>query len=487
MTDDIRKRMFAELEAKEIFSSASQRAMEYADNALQRNVFPTEEALAQLNQFDQSLPEHSGNALEILTQLDDYGSPATIAQTGGRYFGLVNGGALPVTLAVRWLTDFWDQNTPLYLSSPIASKLELVTEKWLIQLFGLPESTVAGYVSGSSMSILCGLAAARFRIFERLGWNINGRGFTDAPRIRVIASEAAHGTVTKAIALLGFGVDNIERVAADAQGRIKPEALPTLDDRCIIVLQAGNVNSGAFDDFETICRNARTANAWVHVDGAFGLWAAVSQRLKHLTAGIELADSWSFDGHKTLNTPYDSGVIMCRDRDALVNALHVQGAYIVYSDQTNGSDDGSGEDLANEMGNELRDGMLHTPEMSRRARICELWAALKYLGQSGIDDLVSGLHQRAQQFATELAEQGFKIANEVVFNQVLVAFESDDLTDETIRRIQQSGECWVGGTQWHGRKVIRISICSWVTTTADVSRSVKAFVAARKSALNTVR
>jgi len=462
MSDDIRQRMFVEMERKSAFDEARDAAYSYADRALDRNVFPTPEAIANLARFDEPLPDAPGDALQILRQLDEYGSPATVAQTGGRYFGLVNGGVIPATLAVRWLTDFWDQNTPLYLSSPVASRLEEVTEAWLRDLFGLPESTIAGYVSGSSMSIFCGLAAARHRNFARLGWDINRQGFINAPRLRVIASRQTHGTVTKAIALLGFGIDNVEWVDADAQGSIDARLVPELDQSTILILQAGNVNSGAFDDFASLCRKAREADAWVHVDGAFGLWAAASEQLKHLTRGIELADSWSFDGHKTLNTPYDSGVIMCRDRDALVNALHASGAYIVYSDN--------------------RDGMLHTPEMSRRARVCELWAALKYLGRSGIDELIYGFHVRARQFADELEKHGFEILNEVVFNQVLVACDSDPVTTQTIKNVQQSGDCWIGGTQWQQRSVMRVSICSWATTSADVTRSVNALIDARKRA-----
>lgn len=462
MSDDIRKRMLQEMQTKRAFEAARSAAYAYADGAPERNVFPTDAAIAALAAFDEPLPEAPGDACEIVTMLDRLGSPATVSQIAGRYFGLVNGGAIPATLAVRWLTDFWDQNTPLYLSSPIASRLEEVTEGWLRQLFGLPESSVAGFVSGSSLSILCGLAAARQRCFERLGWEINRLGLIDSPRLRLIASRQAHGTVSRAIALLGFGLDNVEWIEADGQGRIDTSAVPDLDQRCILLLQAGNVNSGAFDDFAALCRRANEAGAWVHIDGAFGLWAAVSEDLRHLTRGIELADSWSFDGHKTLNTPYDSGVIMCRDREALVQALHATGAYITYSDR--------------------RDGMLHTPEMSRRGRIFELWAALKYLGKAGLDELVFGLHLRACQFARELAQQNFEILNDVVFNQVLVACDNDELTAATIERVQRSGECWVGGTSWHGRQVIRVSVCSWATTEADVSRSVQAFVDARQSA-----
>jgi len=462
MSDDIRKRMFNEMEQKFVFDDARTAAYDYADRALERNVFPDDEAIDNLSYFDEELPNAPGNAQQILEQLHEYGSPATVSQIGGRYFGLVNGGALPVTLAVRWLTDFWDQNTPLYLSSPVASRLEVVTEAWLRDLFYLPDSCVAGYVSGSSMAILCGIAAARQRNFDRLDWDFNRKGYEGAPRLRVIASRQTHGTVNKAIAILGFGSDNVEWIDADEQGRIRADLVPELDESSILLLQAGNVNSGAFDDFKILCSKAKKAGAWVHVDGAFGMWAAASKQLDHLTRGIELADSWSFDGHKTLNTPYDSGVVMCRDRDALVNALHAAGSYIVYSDN--------------------RDGMLHTPEMSRRARVFELWAALKYLGKSGVDDLVYGLHERALQFAAELEQQGFEILNEVVFNQVLVATENESITAATIAAIQGSGECWVGGTQWQERSVIRISVCSWATTEEDITRSVNAFVDARKQA-----
>ncbi len=462
MTDEIRRRMFHEMQDSALFDAAREAAENYLQTAPGRRVFPDDADLEALSAFDEALPESPGHAIDVLRQLDRYGSPATVAQIGGRYFGFVNGGIIPATLAVRWLTDTWDQNTPLYLTSPVASRLEEITEGWLRDLFALPESTVAGFVSGSSLSIFCGLAAARYRLYQRLGWDVNRRGLIDAPRLRLVASRQAHGTVSKAIALLGFGLDRVEWVDFDAQGRIDAGRVPELDAGTILLLQAGNVNSGAFDDFAGLCAAARKAEAWVHIDGAFGLWAAASRPLRHLTRGIENADSWSFDGHKTLNTPYDSGVIMCRDRDALVDALHATGAYITYS--------------------ENRDGMLHTPEMSRRGRIFELWAALRFLGRSGVDDLVYGLHLRARQFADELRLAGFQVLNDVVFNQVLVACDDDDSTRETVRLVQQSGECWAGGSTWQGRDVIRISVCSWATTEADVSRSVAAFAAARAQA-----
>lgn len=452
------------MEQKDILEQAKGYAFDYLNDALQRNVFPGADAIENLGEFDEPLPKSSGNANAVLEQLNRYGAAATVSQIGGRYFGFVNGGSIPIALAARWLADVWDQNSALYAMSPLASKLEEVCEAWLRELFDLPDRVVAGFLSGSSMAIFCGIAAGRYRIFQNLGWDINRQGFNGAPRVRVVAGRQAHGTVVKAIALLGFGVDNIEWVDSDDQGRILASGLPELDERTILILQAGNVSSGAFDDFDTICSKANSANSWVHIDGAFGLWAGVSSRLKHLTRGMDKASSFSLDCHKTLNTPYDSGIVLCNDREALTHALHTSGSYIVHS--------------------EHRDGMFYTPEMSRRARSIELWAALKYLGREGINELVYGLHQRAKQMSEELKAAGFEILNDVVFNQVLLACDSDEVTRQTKKNVQDSGECWAGGASWDNRAVIRISICSWATTEEDISRSVKAFVAARDQALS---
>ena len=461
---DLRQTMTAEQQLKSLFKQAQGYAFDYADNLSERNVFPQPEALANLALFDEDMPNTNGDASSILQQLHQFGSPASVAQTGGRYFGFVNGGIIPVTLATKWLTDFWDQNTALQVMSPITSKLEEVCEHWLRQLLGLPDNTVAGFVSGTSSAIFCGLAAARLRIYANQGWDFNAQGHNGAPPIHIITGRHTHGAVVKAIALLGFGLDNIEWVEGDDQGRIDPTAMPSLDNSCIVILQAGNVNSGAFDPFDEICDNANKAGGWVHIDGAFGLWAGGTERLKHLTQGMEKAHSWSVDGHKTLNTPYDSGILLCRDKDALITALQASGDYLTssYGDK--------------------RDGMMYTPEMSRRARAVELWAALKYLGKSGVDELVYGLHERAVQFADELRAAGFDILNDVVFNQVIVWPNTEDkITQQILDHIQASGECWMGSSIWQGKKVIRISVCSWVTSEQDISRSVAAFVAARQA------
>lgn len=460
MINPLHADMFQSLQDKSIFHQAHSYALTYLDDIRERHVYPSEEALTNLSQFDEALPIHGTDAQAVLTQLNTYGSPATVAIAGGRYFGFVNGGSVPVATAAKTLATFWDQNTAMHVLSPIASKLESICEQWLIQALGLPANTAAGFVSGSSMANFCGLAAARYRLLQRQNWNLTERGLQGAPPIRVVLGRQAHSTVLKSLALLGFGSNLFEWVDVDDQGRMLADKVPALDDQTLVIVQAGNVNSGSFDPIDAITTKANEANAWVHVDGAFGLWAAACQSRKYLTTGLSKANSWTVDGHKTLNTPYDCGIVLCNDKEALVGALHMSGSYIMLSDTA-------------------RDGMFYTPEMSRRARVVELWATMKFLGQQGIDQLVQGLHERAVQFAEGINKiPGYRVLNEVVFNQVLVQCETDALTAQTLERIQTMRTCWVGGSQWHGRKVIRVSICSWVTTEKDISLTLDAFAAA---------
>lgn len=458
----IHKQMLAEMKNKEIFEKAVHEGNKYLSEIFDRNVFPTEEALNELKKFEEPMPKDGIDANAIIEFLATYGAPATVAQVAGRYYGFVNGGVVPVGLAVKIMTSFWDQNTPLYLTSPIASKLETIVEKWLIDLFNLPKNSVAGFVSGTSMATLCGLAAARWRIYRRLNYDLEGEGLQNAPKIRIVVGLQAHGTVVKALNLLGFGSKQIEKVEVTPQGQIQVDKIPKLDERTILILQAGNVNSGAFDDFSRICEKARKANAWVHIDGAFGLWTACSSRLDSLTNGIELANSWSLDGHKTLNTPYDNGIILCNDEEALISALHTSGAYINRSAH--------------------RDGMNFTPEMSRRGRIMELWAIFKYLGRKGIDELIYGFHKCALQFSEKIAEiEGYEVLNQVVFNQVLVRCKTNEITKKTLKKIQDLRECWVGGTEWMGKDAIRVSFCSWATTAEDIRKAINSFKIALSS------
>ena len=442
-----------------LLNQALEYAVDYLSTINERSVAPSADALVGLSKFDEPLPTIGSDPSATLDMLHEFGSPATVAQIGGRYFGFVNGGIYPPALAARWLADAWDQNSALYVMSPVASRIEEVCERWLVDLFRLPLDTAVGFVSGTSMSLMCGIAAARHSLLARSGWDVVGQGLFGAPQIRVVLGEQAHGTVFKALSFLGLGRDRVEKVSCDSQGRINPESLPQLDANSLLILSAGNVNSGAFDDMKTLIAVAREAGAWTHVDGAFGLWAAASPATAHLYDGAEYADSWSVDAHKTLNVPYDCGAIFCRDRHALVSALQATGSYIQWS--------------------ENRDGMMTTPEMSRRARVIELWMVMKTLGRSGIAQLVEQLCARAKQFADELHRHGFEIVNTVVFNQVLVACSSDSDTTRTLEEIQRSGVCWCSGSSWQNRQVIRISVCSCSTTETDVLRSVETFILAR--------
>ena len=453
------EKMFAELNDKSLFEKAMSLGFDYLTSANDRNVYPTDAAIADLKHFEEEMPKTSSPAHEVIELLNQYGAPGTSTIVGGRYFGFVNGSVTPAGLAAKNLSIYWDQNTALQVISPISSKLEMVVQNWLIDLMDLPAETVAGFVSGTSMANFCGLAAARYRALKNQGWDLTAQGMFGAPKIRVVTGRHAHSTILKAISLIGLGKSNIEWVEVDDQGRIIADQIPELDKTTILILQAGNVNSGAFDNFEAICEKAKQAGAWIHIDGAFGLWAAATQQLKYLTKGIEYGDSWAVDGHKTLNTPYDSGIVMCRDQDALVASLHMSGGYIIQGDE--------------------RDGMYYTPEMSRRARIMELWATLKYLGKEGVAQMIVGLHHRALQFAQLIREvPGFQVLNDVVFNQVMVQCESDELTDQVVAEIQRLRTCWVGGSTWEGRKIIRVSVCSWVTTEKDIEMSVQSFTEA---------
>ena len=452
----LQEKMFLEIRNKEIFNQTQQYSFEYLESVFDRNVYPTEKALEDLGIFNEELPSNSTTAENIIEQLNRYGSPATTATLGGKYSGFVCGSAVPVGLVAKNLGTYLDQSPAMNVLSPIGSKLESVVEKWLIDLFNLPKQSSAGFVSGTSSANLCGLAAARYRILERNNWDINKNGLRNSPQIRIVTGKESHSTVLKAIGILGLGTESIEWVDVDNQGRIMTELIPELDENTILILQAGNVNSGAFDDFEIICEKAKKINTWVHIDGAFGLWAEAVNDLKYLTKGINNATSWAVDGHKTLNTPYDYGIILCSDQEAMTSALHMSGSYIIESAE--------------------RDGMFYIPEMSRRARIIELWSIMKYLGKNGIDEMILTMHQRAKQFAEEISKiRGFYVENDIVFNQVIVRCDSDKITEQVLSNIQMQRECWLGGSMWFGKKVMRVSICSWVTTKNDITKTVKSF------------
>lgn len=428
-------------------------ATRYISQVNDMRVYPDEETIKKLAVFDEDLAEAPEDIKEILNKLAKYGSPATVAQTGGRYFGFVCGGILPSALCSKWMTDAWDQNSALFVLSPIASKIEDVCEKWLKNLLRLPDDTVAGFISGSSTASLCGLVAARNYLLTNMGYDVTKEGLFNAPPIKVIIGEGAHSTIYKALSIIGLGNARMIKIPSDEQGRIIVNKIPELDDKTLLILQAGHVNSGAFDDFSAICKKANEAGAWVHVDGAFGLWAAACETMNHLTKGLDLADSWSVDAHKTLNAPYDNGIILCRHKDVLVNAMHMTGSYIIYDDN--------------------RDGMLYTAEMSRRARAIDLWATLKGLGKNGVSQLVEELHSKAKYFSELLEDGGLQILNDVVYNQILVHYDNNDKTEALVKGIQESGVCWLGGAKWSNKSVMRISVCSYKTSYEDIEKSAK--------------
>ncbi|MEO8333876.1 MAG: aminotransferase class V-fold PLP-dependent enzyme [bacterium] len=441
----------------DLLREAAGRSIAYLDSLAERRVSPSIEAVAALAALRVDLPLKPTDPFDVLQQLDDVGSPATMAMAGGRFFGFVIGGALPVTVAASWLATAWDQNTGLYNSTPGTAVIEDVALAWLVDVLHLPKGTAGGFVTGTTVAHITALATARHVVLEKVGWNVEGDGLFGAPPITVLTGAEAHPTLYKALGVVGLGRNRVVHVPVDAQGRMRVEAMPRIDGPTIVCVQAGNVNTGAFDPTGDICDYAHEAGAFVHVDGAFGLWARASKELAHLGEGIERADSWATDAHKWLNVPYDSGVAFVRDREALRAAMAVTADYLP-TDSTN------------------RNPSDYTPELSRRARGVEVWAALAALGREGVDEMVSRHCRQARRFAERLAQAGFEILNEVVLNQVLVAFGDAVETSRAIAAIQAEGTCWAGITVWQKRTAMRISVISWATTDADVERSADAMI-----------
>ncbi len=441
---------------RSLLADAAGRSATYLEGIDSRSVAPTAAAIAALARFDQPLPERPLEPAAILRELDEVGSPGTSTSAGGRYFGFVIGATLPSALAANMLATSWDQNAGLVIISPTTAKLEIIALRWLLDALHLPAESAAGFVTGATMANFTCLAAARHALLERVGWNAEELGLFGAPPLNVIVGNEVHVTLLKALAMLGLGRARVTRVPTDDQGRMRADQLPPLDDRTILCLQAGNVNTGAFDPMSEIIPRARAEGAWVHVDGAFGLWAASTPTRAALVAGVEDADSWALDAHKWLNVPYDSGVAICRDRDALRGATAVSAAYLVQGAE--------------------REPCEYTPELSRRARGVDVWAAISSLGRSGIAELIERNCRQASRFADGLRDAGYEILADVVLNQVLVSFGDDETTKRVIAGIQDDGTCWCGGTVWHGRSAMRISVSSWATTDRDVELSLAAML-----------
>jgi len=381
-----------------------------------------------------------------------------MASAGGRFFGFVIGGALPVTVAANWLATAWDQNASFVVTAPTNAALEKVSLRWAKDILHLPLHSAGGFVTCATAANFAALAAARHTLLARAGWDVEANGLFGAPPLTVVVGDEVHASVQKALSLVGFGRDRVVRVPVDAQGRMRLDAFPEVDDRTIVCVQAGNVNSGAFDPIPEICERAHLHGAWVHVDGAFGMWAAAAPARAHLARGVEDADSWATDAHKWLNVPYDNGLVFSRDAEALRKAMSIGGAYLAQDED--------------------RVPYQYTPDFSRRARGIEVWAALRQLGRPGLADLIERTCRCARQFAEGLRAAGYSVLNEVVLNQVLVSFGSSARTLEVIARVQRDGTCWCGGTVWQGHTAMRISVSSWATTEADVERSLAAILRA---------
>jgi glutamate/tyrosine decarboxylase-like PLP-dependent enzyme len=440
----------------DILHLAADKAQSYVRGIPERRVTPTEAALAALAELHEPFPASPSDPGEVIARLDQIGSGATVATTGGRYFGFVNGGMVPAALAANWLAAAWNQNAALRVMSPIAAELEEIVLRWVCEALRLPPECAGGLVTCATMANFTALVTARQALLERAGWDVTADGMFGAPPIEVVVGAEVHASILKALSLAGFGRERVTMVDADGQGRMRPDKLPRLSERTIVCIQAGNVNTGAFDPAREICRAARGQGAWVHVDGAFGLWARMSRKYDHLTRGFDEADSWATDAHKWPNVGYDSGVVIVKDGAALRIVMGITAAYL---------EPGSG-----------REPMHHTPESSRRARGVELWAALKSLGSSGLRELIERTCAHAQRFAQGLQESGFEVLNDVVINQVLVSFGRSEVTQEVIRRVQDDGTCWCGGTVWQGKTAMRISVSSWATTETDVERSLEAML-----------
>jgi glutamate/tyrosine decarboxylase-like PLP-dependent enzyme len=442
-------------------------AASFLESLDDRPIFPRTSAAELREALGGPLPDGPTDPEEVVEALAAAADGGIVAMPSGRYFGFVIGGGLPAALAADWLTSAWDQNAGLYVGGPAASVVEQVVHEWVCDLLGLPEHASLGLVTGTQMGSVTALAAARFRVLERSGWDVARDGLAGGPDIRVLVGAQRHVTIDRALRLLGLGAPEV--VGADAQGRLDVAALRDAlregDRPTIVCAQAGEVNTGAFDPFDEIADATAEHSAWLHVDGAFGLWAAASPRLRHLVHGAERADSWITDAHKWLNVPYDSALVLCADPEAHRAAMTVSASYLIQDDTR-----------------AVRDQMDWVPEFSRRARGFAIYAALRSLGRSGLAELVERTCECASRFAAGIAElEDVKVLNDVVLNQVLFRFETDEQTERVLRTVQEAGDVWMSGTTWDGRRAIRLSVSNWQTEDEEIELALEAFRTASQS------
>lgn len=450
-------------ETRELLELTADLAASFLESLDERRVLPEIDLDALRASLSTPLPDGPCDPRDVIAALAADADAGIAAMPSGRWFGFVIGGSVPAALAADWLTSTWDQNAGLFAPAPSAGIVEEVAGEWLRELFGLPEGASYGFVTGCQMAHFTALAAARAHLMRRTGWDLDEAGLYGAPRIRVVVGAKRHATIDRALRFLGMGAPEI--VAADDQGRIVPQALEAAlrgnETPLIVCAQVGEVNTGACDDLDAVADVAHAAEAWLHVDGAFGLWAAASPARRELVHGVERADSWATDGHKWLNVPYDSGIVFCAHPAAHRAAMGIHAEYLVHDEGAN------------------RDQLDWNPEFSRRARGFPVYAALRSLGRAGVAELVERCCVHAQRIGAELAAlDGAELLNEIVLNQVLLRFESDDRTRDVLARVQASGEAWMSGTTWDGRTAIRVSVSSWQTSDEDVERTLAAFRAA---------
>jgi glutamate/tyrosine decarboxylase-like PLP-dependent enzyme len=440
----------------DVLRLAYEAAKRYQAGLEDRTVAPGPSAVENLRSLEFPVDGGGIGDDQVIKLLDEIGSPATVASTGGRFFGFVVGGVLPASLGASWLADTWDQNAGIVALSPLACAVEEISMRWVVDLLGLPTGCGCAFVTGATMANFACLAAARHSVLKRAGWDVEADGLFGAPQIDVVVGEEAHATIFKALGMLGLGRKRVITIPVDDQGRMRADKIPPLKRESIVCIQAGNVNSGAFDPATKIIEKAHSAGAWVHVDGAFGLWARLAPKRAHLVEGYSEADSWATDAHKWPNVSYDSGLAFVRETADLRAAMSMTAAYFVHG--------------------ESREPFDYTPETSRRARGVGVWAAIASLGRNGLEDIVERTCRFAERFAVGLKAAGYVILNDVVINQVLVSFGDDETTKRVIAGIQADGTCWCGGTVWQGRSAMRISVSSWATTEEDVERSLEAMI-----------
>jgi len=446
---------------RELFAQTAGYAADFLESLDERPVAPEAGVEDLIQALGGPLPEEGSDPRTVLAALVEDATPGIVGIPSGRYFGFVIGGAVPAAVAADWLTSVWDQNAGLYVGGPAAAVVEEVCRAWLAELLGLPPHVSVAYVTGCQMAHVTALAAARHHVLADVGWDVAQDGLAGAPPIRVVVGAKRHVTIDRALRLLGIGASSLEVVPVDDQGRMRVDELRFGDGPTIVCGQAGEVNTGAFDDLDAIADVAAEAGAWFHVDGAFGLWAAASPQLRHLLHGSERADSWATDGHKWLNVPYDSGIAFCAHPEAHRAAMSVTASYLVQAADRR-----------------ERDEVDWTPEFSRRARGFPIYAAIRSLGRAGIAEMIERCCGNARRFAETLEAGGATVLNDVVLNQVLVRIGDGERTRETIARVQQDGTCWLSGTDWNGEHAMRISVSNFRTTADDVDRSAAAIFAA---------